>query len=327
MATIGNSVLTLADWSKRLDPDGKVPTIVELLSETNEILEDMMWLEGNLPTGHRTTVRTGLPDVAWRMLNYGIQPSKSTTVQVDDSCGMLEAFSEVDIDLAKLNGNVESFRLSEARAFVESMNQNMAETLFYGDTGVFPERFLGLAPRYGDLGSDNAQNIIDGGGTGTDNTSIWLVCWGAGSVHGIFPKGSTAGLIHEDLGIETVEDANGGRFRAFQDRFQWKCGMSLRDWRYVVRIPNIDVSDLGTPAGADLIELMIKAMHRLPNMNAGRCVFYANRTICQALDIQARNTSNLYLTQGNEESGPKTTFRGVPIRKCDAIAEDEDQVV
>src|SRR5262245_18558993 len=148
MATLGTGNLTLLDWAKRLDPDGKVPTIVELLKQTNEILEDMSWVEGNLPTGHRTTVRTGLPAVAWRLLNQGITPSKSTTAQIDEQAGMLEAWSEVDKDLALLNGNIGSFRLSEAKAFIEAMNQEMAQTLFYGNAGLAPEEFTGLSVRY-----------------------------------------------------------------------------------------------------------------------------------------------------------------------------------
>ena len=161
MATIGNSVLTLADWAKRLDPDGKVPSIVELLSQSNEILDDMLWAEGNLPTGHRTNVRTGLPTVAWKLINQGVTPSKSTTAQIDEACGIMEAWSEVDKDLAMLNGNTQSFRLSEAQAFIEAMNQEMASTLFYGNSSTAPEEFTGLSPRYSDLSATNGQNIID----------------------------------------------------------------------------------------------------------------------------------------------------------------------
>src|SRR3990172_8225994 len=247
MATLGASVLTLADWAKRLDPDGKVPSIVELLSMTNPILDDMMWMEGNLPTGHRTTVRTGLPTAAWRLLNQGIQPSKSTTAQIDEACGMLEAWSEVDKDLAMLNGNTSAFRLSEAQAFIEAMNQEMAQTLFYGNSGVSPEEFTGLAVRYSDPTATNGSHVLDAGGSGSDNSSIWLVAWGGQTVHGIFPKGSKAGLIHEDHGEVTVETSAGiagTRLRAFQDRWQWKCGIALKDWRYVVRIGSIDISNL-----------------------------------------------------------------------------------
>ena len=112
MATLSQNALTLADHAKRVDPDGKIPAIVELLSETNEILDDMLFMEGNLPTGHRTSVRTGLPTVAWRLLNQGVQPSKSTTAQVDEQTAMLEAWSEVDPDLASLGGDIAGFRRS-----------------------------------------------------------------------------------------------------------------------------------------------------------------------------------------------------------------------
>src|SRR5688572_8731258 len=182
--TIGATVLTLIDWAKRLDPAGKVDKIVELLSQTNEMLPDMLWREGNLPTGHRVTVRTGLPQVFWRLLNQGVTPSKSTTAQIDEATGMLEAWSEVDKDLAELNGNVSSFRLSEAKAFLEAMNQEMQSTLIYGNGGLAPEEFTGLAPRYSSSAADNGDNVIKAGGAGADNTSIWFVAWGEETVHG-----------------------------------------------------------------------------------------------------------------------------------------------
>ncbi len=203
MATLASNALTLGDWAKRRDPDDRVATIIELLSQSNPILEDMLWTEGNLPTGHRTTVRTGLPDVAWRKLNYGVPQSKSTTVQVDDTCGMLEAFGQVDKDLAELNGNTAAFRLTENMAFLESMNQELASTLIYGNSGTEPEAFTGLAPRYSSLSASSGQNILSAGGAAT-NTSIWLAGWGDQALTGIYPKGSTAGLQHVDLGLDTI---------------------------------------------------------------------------------------------------------------------------
>ena len=333
-ATLAASALTLADWAKRLDPDGKVPTIVELLSQTNEILTDMLWMEGNLPTGHRTTVRTGLPTVAWRLLNQGITPSKSTTAQIDEQTGMLEAWSEVDVDLANLNGNVGSFRLSEASAFIEAMNQEMADTLFYGNSGTAPEEFTGLSTRYSDLsGPENARNIIEGSGTGSDNSSVWLVGWGSNTVFGIFPKGSKAGLVHEDYGVQTVQTSTGiatGRMRAYQERWQWKAGVALRDWRYVARICNIDISNLvAKSSAADLIELMIKAIYRLPTLNGIKPVFYMNRTVMQMLDIQRRDDiiTGGGLTWDTVDGRKQASFRGIPIRLVDALTEAEARVV
>lgn len=328
MAVKGTTALILADWGKRIDSGGKVDTIIELLSQSNPILQDMPFVEGNLPTGHKTTVRSGLPTATWRLLNYGVQPSKSTTVQVTDSVGMLETYAEIDKSLADLNGNTGEFRLSEDRAFLEAMNQQMAQTLFYGDSSVNPQQFMGLSSRYSDLSAGNKQNIIDAGGTGTDNTSIWLVVWGENTVHGIFPKGQKAGLQMEDKGQQTLEDANGGKYEGYRTHYKWDNGLSLRDWRYVVRIANIDVSDLSDPAAAaNIAKLMVKALHRIPNRGMGRPVFYMNRTVGQALDTQASEKSALAISVKETEGEWWTAFRGVPIRETDALLETEARVV
>lgn len=333
MATALNaSVLSLIDWAKRLDPDGKTAPIVELLNQSNEILLDMKWKEGNLPTGHRTTVRTGLPTAAWRLLNQGVQPSKSTTAQIDEGCAMLEAWSEVDKDLAELNGNTSQFRLSEAMAFIEGMNQTMATALFYGNSSVAAEQFNGLSVRYSSLSGGTAQNIISAAGSGSDNSSIWLVGWGDQSIYGIFPKGSKAGLIHDDLGesvIETVAGIGGARMMGYRDRWQWKCGIALRDWRYVVRIPNIDISNLvAKSSAADLTELMIKAIHRLPFRKLVNPVFYMNRTCFEMLDIQRRDDviSGGQLKYEVVDGQNTPMFRGYPVRICDSIIQSETVV-
>jgi major capsid protein gp7 len=335
MSTLSTGALTLADWAKRLDPDGKTATIVELLSQTNEILDDMLWVEGNLPTGNRTTVRTGLPTVAWRLLNQGVAPSKSTTTQVDHQAGMLEAWSEVDCDLAKLNGNVNRFRMSESKAFTEAMSQEMAQTLFYGNSGLAMEEFTGLTPYYSAIsGATNGSHVISGGGTGSDNSSIWLVVWGDQTVFGLFPKGSKAGLIHQDFGEETVETTagvGGNRMRAYRERFQWKAGLALRDWRYAVRICNIDISLLvAQSAGtfANLSTLMIKAIYRIPNIRAGKAVFYMNRTCMEMLDIIRRTDviSGGGLDFSVVDGKRINTFRGIPIRIVDQLTEAEATV-
>lgn len=325
MATLGASVLTLADWAKRQDPTGKTAMIVEILSQANEILDDMIFKEGNLPTGERTTIRTGLPTVYWRLMNQGVPKSKSTTAQVTENCGNLEARSEVDKDEAELNGDVNAYRLSESEAFLESMSQEMASTLFYG-SAANPEEFVGLANRYVSTSDANGQNIISAGGAQSDNSSVYLVGWGQRSIHGIFPKGSKAGLIHEDLGVGDAFDASNNRFRAYMDRFTWKNGLVVKDWRYCVRIANIDISTLiADPTGSttNLLNYFLKAIHRLPSLTNVRPVFYANRTIKEMLDIQAMNKSNLLLNAGQEEGKAKLTFRGIPVRTCDALTQAE----
>lgn len=328
MATIGTAV-TLADFARSKEPDGRIANIVELLNQTNEVLSDMLFVEGNLDTGHITTVRTGLPTATWRLLNYGVQPSKSTTKQVQDTCGMLEARAQVDKKLADLNGNSAAWRLSEDQAFLEAMNQEMASTLIYGDTRTNPEKFVGLAPRYNAISTDRTKsgyNIISGGGSDSDNTSIWLVTWGPNTVHGIVPKASVAGFKQQDLGEVTLTDAANGRYQGYETLYQWDIGLTVRDWRYAARIANIDVSNLvGESSAADLTKLMAKAVHKIPSTGMGRSVFYANDTVLTMLDIQCAAKSNVNLTyqQGVNAGAPVLSFRGIPVRRCDAILNTE----
>jgi len=337
MATLTATNLTLADWAKRTDPDGRVPVIAELLSQSNEILEDAVYKEGNLPTGERVVIRTGLPTVYWRALNQGIPNTKSTTVQVDEACGMLEARSEVDKDLAMLNGNTAQFRLSEDVAFLEAMNQTQATTMFYGNPAIEPKSFLGLAARYSSLSASNGQNILDAGGTGSDNTSVYLVCWGDNTVYCPFPKGSKAGLIHEDLGEQTVYDGS-NRLQAYATRYQWKNGLVVKDWRYVVRIANIDISDLfaqtvsqAAGAATALPKMMARAMYRIPNLAMGRAAFYMNRTVHSGLSVAALDKSSavLKINEGLSQFGTASSylsFLGVPLRRVDSLINAEARI-
>lgn len=327
---VGSNVGTLVDIATRMDPDGSVSAVAELLQQKNEILLDIPWEEGNLPTGHRVTQRTGLPIAQARSFNQGVTPSKSTTAQVDDATAMIEAFSELDVDLVELNGNTAAYRASEGSAFIESMNQGFCNILMYGDPTVAPAVFRGLTPRYNKIsGGSFAQNILSGGGSGSVNATIWLVCWGPSSVMGIYPKGSKAGLMHEDLGKQVVENVagiGGSRMMAYREHWQWKCGLSVRDWRYVVRICNIDTTISSNNIAADMISLMSRAIDRLPTATAGRCVFYMNRTLYSILRIQAlaKSTNSLSIEQGLTQIEVK--FLGIPLRKVDQSLNTEATV-
>lgn len=338
MAVLSANNPTLLDLATRQDPDGKIAAVVELLNETNEILADMSWVEGNLPTGHKTTVRTGLPTPTWRKMYGGVQPTKSRTAQVVDNCGMLEMYAEIDKALVDLNGNKAAFRLSEERAFIEGLNQEVADTLFYGNEGTEPEAFTGLAPRYNSLSAESADNIIKDS-NGTPDTSMWLVCWGPNTIHGIIPKGSTAGLQVRDLNEVTIEDASGGsntgRMQAYRTHYRWDVGLTVRDWRYAVRI-QFDIGSLTNvfasgafSSSANLPDLMFQAMRRLPSMSQGRCAFYMSRDVASWV---ARQKAAMGLSSyATEETVAGTTrwtemFNGIPIRRVDALATTETAI-
>ncbi|MDY0242214.1 MAG: hypothetical protein RBR34_08555 [Rhodospirillaceae bacterium] len=329
MATLATTNPTLADYAKALDPNGNIAQVVEILNQVNEVLDDMTFIEGNLPTGHRTVIRSGLPEPTWRKLYGGVQPTKSTRIPVTDTCGMLEAYAEIDKALADLNGNTAAFRLSEDKAHIEGMSQEVAQTLFYGNEKTTPATFTGLAPRYNSLSAENADNIINAAGAGSDNTSIWLLVWGPDTCHGIYPKGSQAGLRTKDMGEVTIEDVDGagGRMQAYRTHYRWDMGLTVRDWRYVVRIANIDVSDLSTDTNAaKLINWMIQASERIPVLGRGRACWYVNRTIREKLRLGILSKTSSNLSWETVAGKRVMTFDDIPVRRTDALLNTESVV-
>ena len=153
------------------------------------------------------------------------------------------------------------------------------------------------------------------------------VVWGDLTVHGIFPKGSKAGLQMRDLGEQTLLDTNGNRYQGYRTHYKWDAGLTVRDWRYAVRIANIDVSDLSAPTPPDLIKFMIKATHKVPSLKTGQPVFYMNRTGRQWLDVQAATKDNVMLKISEFEGRPVREFLGIPIRTCDQILLNEPRVI
>jgi len=326
---------TLLDFKSRLDPDGRIAKVIEILAQKNEILDDMVWVEGNELTGHQTVMRAGIPEPAFRKLYGGVQPSKSTTVRVREGCGMLENYAEIDLALANLNGMRESWRLSEELPFIEGFSQKLARYVIYGNEATEPEGFTGLAPRFSTNDTAvalNAENVIANTATpdGTDNTSIWLVVWGPNTVHGIYPKGSQAGLQISDKGQVTIEnvDGNGGRMEALRTHYKWDCGLAVRDWRYVVRV-QIDYEDLTKDAasGPDLFDLLVQAVEMVPDLNAGRPAFYCNRSVRTWLRRQLINkVKNSTLSMENIAGKMVLAFDGIPFRRVDQILNTESGV-
>lgn len=332
MSTLSATHPTLLDFKAALDPDDKVATVIEMLAQTNEVLQDAVVMEGNLLTGHVSTVRTGLPAATWRKLYGGVQPSKSTRVKVTDTVGMLEAYAEIDKAEADLNGNSAAWRLSEDSAFIESMSQEVAQTLWYGNEGTEPEAFTGFAPRFNDQSALNGENILTSAATpdNTDNTSIWLVVWGPQTCFLTYPKGSKAGLQIEDKGQVTIESLNGdgGRMEAYRTHYRWDVGLVVRDWRYIVRI-NYDLEDIvaSGSSGPVLEQLMAKALRRVPSLGMGRPAFYMNRDSLDAFDLQANNKTTMAFKSIEDAQGKVVNFfRGVPVRRSDQILSTESGI-
>lgn len=332
MATIGNK-LNLMDVARRTDRDGNITKIVEVMAQTNDIIDDIPWIECNDGSAHETTQRNGLPDVYWRKYNQFIPDSKSTTAQITDTTGMLEAYSKVDAKLLKKNGNSAAWLLSEETPFIESLTQTTCETMFYGDVSVSPEKFMGLAPRYSVLDAPNGVNIIDMKGT-KNLTSIWLVVWGENSVCGLYPKGTKAGIDSTDKGVSTVYDGNGKMMEAHVTHFTQDSGLCVRDWRQVVRIANIDCTALLTAGdssdiSANIEKALIMARSLIQNENAGRLVCYSNKLVRAMLEVKLYQKGNIKyeyeeIIKGYPRRQP--TFLGMPIKRVDRLGTNETQV-
>lgn len=332
MATINTMFPSIVDVAKRTDPDGKIAKLAELLNQTNPVLDDAVWVEANGALDHTVTVRTGLPTVYFRMLNQGVPPSKSQTAQVKEAMSIMEAYSEVDKDLAMLNGNTAEFRLSEDRAFIEAMNQKQAQTVFYGNPQLDPKAYAGLAARYSTkAGAVNGRNILLAGGAGVDNSSIWLVVWGDNTVFMTYPKGSQAGLLANDLGEDTSIDSLGGRLQVLRSHYQWKAGLVVKDWRYVVRIANVSAAALAGGSPPDLTKLMQQAIDLIPSISMGKATFYMTRGAAGAVrDQAAAKTGNVLTVEaGLTQLGTNIVtqrFLGIRLQVVDALLSTEATV-
>lgn len=332
MATLGAKYVDLIDVYKSQDPKGQIAPVIEMLSEMNPILDDAMAMECNQSTKHLHTVRTGLPAVAWGRLYKGITQGKSTKAQVEDTTGFVEGMSTIDERLLKLSKNPGALRLSEAQAYLEAMSQEVGSKIFYGNSASDPEEFMGLAPRFESLSAPNGNQIIDAGGTGADNTSIWFVTWGDNQCHLLYPEGTQGGVKREDRGQQRLTDGAGDPYYGMEEQFTWHVGLAVKDWRYVTRIANIDVSDL--KAGTvDIYAAMRSAYWKLQNRRVagGRIAIYCNRDVMEALDAantNAGSTDNFTRLKPMELEGKEVlTYRGFPIRETDSLINTEARVV
>ena len=330
MALVGNTYLTLKDKFAQKENGKIATTIVDLLSQSNVLLEDAVVRECNEGSTHKTTVRNGLPEVEFRKFYQGVTCSKGEYTQITDTTGMLEVYSQVDKSLADLEGDTEQFRMNEAQAFLESMNNTVQENIFYGSKATNPAGFDGLSVRYNKISNDTKSigyRVLDAGGKGNTNTSIWFVTWGDLHTHLLYPKGSQMGLMHTNKGSQTATDANGNMYEVYRDHFKWDVGMTVRDFRSTCRIANIDVNELSGDNAPDLIKLMIQAYHRVNRFaKTGKTVIYCNDTIETFLHFQAMNKTNVKLSIQDFAGKPVVTFLGLPVKCADQIKNTEKTV-
>jgi hypothetical protein len=107
-------------------------------------------------------------------------------------------------------------------------------------------------------------------------------------------------------------------------------GLTVRDWRYVVRIANIDRSLLSADyaTGPKLPDLMYQAMEIVPNLSGARFAFYMDRTIRTKVRQQLSSARVASTLSVNEVGGRMVQmFQEIPMRRVDALRADEARVV
>ncbi len=319
----------LSDHAAKLDPSGKFAKLVNLMEKNNEILEDMIWEEGNLPTGHETTYRLELPEFELVGYNQGVSPTKTRNAKIRETAGTMMGMSQVDTRLVQLQNKQAEYLADEERAFYAASNIKFANLLLH-ETEAHPNSINGLLTRYSygfPFKQDEKwlqdivfKNIIDAGGTGNNCGSILLVNWSKDNVFGFYPKGSSIGLRKVEMGRQLVPDDKGNPYTAFVTQYYWDFGLVVRDPRQIVRIVNIDLDALKSDAktGANLIELMIWASESLYNRN-GRPAIYMNRRLRTWMRLQKINKSNANFTFDSIEGKEVIRFDGIPCRIVDAM--------
>lgn len=329
MATTAHDegIVTLFDLAKLKMPDGKIAAICEQMTKRSPFLQDVHWKQGNLTTGHRIARRTALPSIGWRGINEGVATGKSQEDTVDETCGMLQGLSEIDVRLIKLNGG-NPFRLKKEMAFSIAFANEIESGFFYHSTKATPKKFMGLSPRLDALsGIPFATQAVASqiSASGNDQTSAWWVGWGDDKVYGIVPQDTVAGLEYQDLGDNHfADDANGNKYRVARGEWTQQVGLCVEDGRYVVRVCNIDTSAI-VRTGSLLIQSLIDGYHQIQDPRQCRLVLYVNRTVYKYLHHQAlQGTLNGTLTIQSLENGqPLMTFLGAPIRSTDALLNTE----
>ncbi|AIT81224.1 major capsid protein [Novosphingobium pentaromativorans] len=333
MAILGNSYWDLISVLNA-GGDG-IGDVVEALTQLTPFMKDANVITCNKGAKHASSIRTGLPSVSWGALYQGIAQSKGAYTQVEDTTGFIEGMSAVDTRLLKLKPDqAAKLRLMEAGGFLEIIAQTLESAVFYSNVNINGKQFHGLAPRYNSLANNN---VIDGAGSGSDNTSIWFVTHGDGQTSMLTPENIPAGVVREDKGEQRVTDANGDPYYVKEEIFTQHAGVTVKDWRFNARVANIDVSEV-IAGNVGVNALMRKAYYKLQGrrsykmekpgeMSPGRTVIYMNSTMMEALDAESTATGSAVRLRPMEIQGEEVlTWRGMPIRETDALLNTETAV-
>jgi len=297
-------------------------TIIETMAQTNTMLQELPAIMANDSAVHTSLQRRSYPGGEHRLYNQGVGRRSSQTEPIRNWITMLEALSDVDIDLATQSGNPSGLYQSEASAFLVGMGEDQADDLVYGNHAADPRLIDGLATRYPKL----SDHCISFGGKGSNLSSLFLVSAGSNACHLIYPKGSSSvGVQRIDAGILYAKDDNGKEYRVHRDHFKADYGIAIEHPDAVIRIcnipPNMDKEKRG-----ELVELVLRYQKRLTK-GIVNTILFANNDLVYQIERAGREAQYVVYPETDVWGKPVSSINGLRLREQDAILSTEDEVV
>lgn len=314
---------TLLDLMNQIGPDGNILTVAEVLYKETPILKDAPWVEANDTIQHIYSRRTSLPTSEYLRYNKGVGGNIGTVEQ--ESAGLTARGNRpwYDARLMDLAPNKAEYRNQQSRAVIMGIGQDFDSDIIYGNKAADTCKFDGLETYVDSLSNDM---VISGGdGSGTKNTSAYLVAWD--TTNGAFmayPRGSTGGIKFEDKGRRAKDMGDGTVLEVYEDYVEISGGLCVVDKRAVARYCNIDVSN--PAAGTFNEDKLIILLNKMPATLRNKVVIYVSRGLKAAIEIRMNRKDNAYYTRENVFGEEVTMFRGCPVRLDEMISEAEQAV-
>jgi hypothetical protein len=330
MAGLGTEY-NLMDLARITLSDGKLAKVYDMVTENTPIIRDLMMVQCNRIDEFEHAELTGLPVSYYVMLGQGYPKSKATTKIVKDGTARVGNRFEVDRETARLSGNVPEFMAKQELFHIKSVMEKIEETIIYG-AAVDVDEFIGIHARLSTPSTDRTNsgyNLINGGGTGSDNMSVLGIVHSSETFHGIYPQGQKTGL--EIDRIDSIDGSDGVPITDPQDstrellgykRFvQQILGIAVPSWHGIVRICNIDNSLLtaDVSTGADLNVLFQRMALRLNRVKIGTKKIYVNDTVYSFIMQQLSKTVGGNVGFSQVQGQEQVQFWQIPIEVCDAL--------
>ena len=235
------------------------------------IYEKGLGVDGTSYTRYKT-----IPTVSAIQINAGIVPSYLQTEKITVQYGEVGTLSAIDLALWRQipDEDKNEFRQKEDLAHSEAVALYTMNNFFYGSgSNGYP---LGLAnmAEYNDL---NDAQVINAGSTEEEVYDIWIVNWSESKGACLYyPRGTTAGIVVQDLGIQTIPGSAGAVIPSVCTSITSKFAVGVPVPECVVRITNVDTTNVNE-------ELLLIGLGALDKVGGGEISIFMNKTIFNAL--------------------------------------------